>query len=519
MQAEAELELRRRSGDRSLVPPVHWREWLTELFPRYVSAPFASRHVEFWEWIDSIEARSEPDAFAAFWPRGGAKSTSAELGVIRVGAKKTRRYIWYVSSTQDKADGHVDSISALLEDPNSEKYYPELAQRKLGKYGNSKGWRRSRLRTASGLTVDALGLDTGARGVKIEDQRPDMIILDDVDELHDSFATTTKKVETITKSVLPAGANGNCAVLFIQNLIHPDSIASQIADGRADYLTKRITSGPFPAVEGLTYEQREGRFFITGGRATWAGQSLDVCQSQIDKWGLSSFLQEAQHDVERTGGKWDHIEFQHIEWDSLPDLVRTVVWIDPAVTNTDQSDSMGISAGGVDKKNNVYGLYFWENITSPEDALERGIRKGIELGAEHIGVETDQGGDTWQSVYKRAAEKVVRQLMEEWKKDHPGQELSNMPSIRIPPFTSDSVGRLSNDVGNGNDSKSKDARNARMMTDYEHGKVFHVTGTHTTIEKALRRFPNKPLDLADSWWWTWHDLTQKKIVRAWGRTT
>jgi len=38
----------------------------------------------------------------------------------------------------------------------------------------SKGWRRNRLRTASGFTIVAIGLDTAARGVKLDEDRPDL---------------------------------------------------------------------------------------------------------------------------------------------------------------------------------------------------------------------------------------------------------------------------------------------------------------------------------------------------------
>lgn len=486
LQIDAEIELRRRlaNGDKSLTAPDGWRDWLPALFPRYVAAPFAQRHIDFWEWVDGINLGARPLPFVGIWPRGGAKSTSAELAAGRVGARGTRQYIWYVSGTQDKADSHVDSIGGLLESNEIERYYPALSSRAIGKYGNSKGWRRSRLRSQSGFTVDALGLDTSARGMKDEEQRPDMIILDDVDELHDSFATTQKKIETITKSILPSGSNGDCAVLFIQNLIHTDSIASQLADGRADFLADRIVSGPHPAIVGLTYEQQAGRFIVTSGAATWEGQSLAICQSQIDTWGLSSFLQESQHDVDRTGGIWDHVEFLHCEHKDLPDFVRIVVWVDPAVTNTDNSDSMGISAGGVTEDGKIYGLYFWEAITSPEDAMERAILKGLELGASVVGVETDQGGDTWISVYMRACDKI--------RAEHPELARRNFPA-----FDSEKAG-----AGRG----SKVERNSRMLADYEHGNVIHATGTHATIEKSLRRFPNKPLDLADSWFWTWFDL-------------
>lgn len=485
IRARAELERRERTELTCVDALTEWDEWLHAKFPSYVTADFASHQIAFWEWLEVLERGKRPRPFVALWPRGGAKSTSAELGAVRVGhEKQTRRYIWYVSSTQDKADKHVESIAALLENIG--------ADRAINKYGSSKGWRRERLRTSRGLTVDALGLDVGARGAKVEDQRPDMIILDDVDENEDSIQTTLKKIGIITKSILPAGSN-DCAVLFIQNLIHPESIASRLSDGRADFMIDRIVSGPFPAVENLTYEQRDGRFVITGGLATWAGQNIEICQGQIDTWGISAFLQEAQHNVERTGGLWDHIEWQHVEWRDLPDFERVSLWVDPAVTSTNESDSMGISAGGV-CNNVVYGLFFWEDITSPEDALKRAIMKAVELKSMTVGVETDQGGDTWVSVYHRALDSVkdeLKQILDEKKYN----------AIQWPGFKQAKAG-----AGFG----SKAERNARMLADYERGNVKHAIGTHGLIEKSLRRFPNKPLDLADSWFWTWNDLSNSE---------
>jgi len=41
---------------------------------------------------------------------------------------------------------------------------------------------------------------------------------------------------------------------------------------------------------------------ITGGQATWEGQNLEVCQNNINTWGLTSFLQEAQHEVDNIVG-------------------------------------------------------------------------------------------------------------------------------------------------------------------------------------------------------------------------
>ena len=289
-------------------PPVprDWRRRIPLVFPRACTAPFAERHVQFWDWIDAIDEDSAPRPFTAFWPRGGGKSSSVELGVSDLGCRGKRKYALYVRMTQEKADDSVQNIAMRLESDEVAKYYPEHARRKVGKFGNAKGWRRNRVWTAGGFAVDALGLDTAARGVKLEDQRPDLIVFDDIDALTDGPAQTKKKIETITKSIIPAGAN-NVALLFVQNLIIRDGIASQLADGRADFMGGRIVSGPFPAVEGLKWtwhldeETGTRRPKITAGRATWAGQPLATCERNMEQWGPSAFVKEAQHDVKGRG--------------------------------------------------------------------------------------------------------------------------------------------------------------------------------------------------------------------------
>src|SRR5690606_36964142 len=92
-----------RSGRRGVAAPESWDDWLFELFPDYCSAPFAERHREFWLHVDSSTAESTPDPFVSPWPRGGAKSTSAEVGGVKAGVTGRRRYAWYVSETQDQA--------------------------------------------------------------------------------------------------------------------------------------------------------------------------------------------------------------------------------------------------------------------------------------------------------------------------------------------------------------------------------------------------------------------------------
>ena len=94
--------------------------------------------------------------------------------------------------------------------------------------------------------------------------------------------------------------------------------------------------------------------------------------------------------------------------------------------------------------------------------------------------------------------------MDTWKTNNPDLHIDKMPEIIMPRFKSDKAGK-----GHG----GKIERNQRMLTDYERGLVWHSLGTHTTGEKALRRFPNPPLDLVDSMYWTWFDLIGKKKLK------
>jgi hypothetical protein len=101
-----------------------------------------------------------------------------------------------------------------------------------------------------------------------------------------------------------------------------------------------------------------------------------------------------------------------------------------------------------------------------------------------IGVETDQGGDTWYSVVQQAWQDLVASG-------------AIAPNMRQPRF----VGARAGSVG------PKAERGSRMLTAYERDTIRHVRGTHTVLERALNRFLiAKPFDLCDAAFWSWDDL-------------
>lgn len=327
-----------------------YRDWLDTHFATYVTAPMADRHTRVWEWFAALRPGTRPPARIEAWPRGGAKSTTIELACAYVGSQPDpgRHFVLYVSETQAQADKHVQAIATMLERVGS--------SRAVNRFGASKGWRRTEVRAANGFNVVAFGLDSGMRGVKLDEFRPDLIVFDDFDGRHDTETTVQKKIDIITETILPAGS-ADVAVIVVQNLVHEDSIMARLCDGRADFLHDREPPVVERAIEGLTVERITDangmpRYVITGGTATWEGQNLQTCERQINDWGWTAFEREAQQEVEGSEtGLWDRVQdiepFRHIDQrhGPLPDMERIVVALDPDTTK--DGDGAGIIVVGI----------------------------------------------------------------------------------------------------------------------------------------------------------------------------
>lgn len=256
-----------------------------------------------------------------------------------------------------------------------------------------------------------------------------------------------------------------------------------LASDKRDFLINRQLSGPYPAVRNLQYTQTGNGYKVTGD-PTWNGQPIEVIEKQINEWGLAAFLRESQHLVDTgSGGMFSDIVYKRCTKDEVPDLVKSVCWVDPAVT--DDGDCQGIQIDGIDgsgKKGTIYRLFSWEGNDSPTGVVEMALLKGVEYKVSTIGFETNQGGELWRETYKT----IAARMLADKKIDY------------APKFAS-----VRADSGTG----GKAHRANPMLVDYENGRIIHVYGTHEVLESALSRFPlSKPFDLTDAAVWAHHDI-------------
>ena len=321
---------------------LEYGPWLQTHFPAVTRYPMGARHIRLWSWFSVLSSNIRLAPRVEVWPRGGAKSTTAELATTWIGQRLSRRFVLYVSGTQDQADKHVGSIAGFFERVG--------VDRSVGKYGNSRGWRRNQLRCANGFNVEALGLDTAARGIKLDEFRPDLIIFDDIDEAEDTQKTVEKKIRAITGTILPAGAE-NAAILFIQNLVHENGVVARLVDGRAEFLYDREVPPVEVAVEGLEvepYEAESGRrkYRIKSGVPTWEGQNLEIAEYQINTWGLPAFRRESQHEVRGAAGYFfDETAFRYCKPSEIPSGLRLCRAWDLAATQGGGDWTVGVLMG------------------------------------------------------------------------------------------------------------------------------------------------------------------------------
>lgn len=320
--------------------PANGAAWLLSSLPSYFynaageHIPMAPHHEDFWAHIWAMQPGVYVPAYIGIWPRGGGKSTSVELATAAIGYHGMRRYGLYVCNTQDQANDHVDNVSSM---------FGQLGVgRAVNAYGYSKGWRANRLQTEDGFMLDGIGLDAAARGRKRDEARPDLIVLDDLDQDSDTDATIAKKIRTLTRKILPMGT-GTTAIIGVQNLPNNAGIFARLADGTADFLLDRVVSGPHPALTDFDYEhvQHDGAattIRITSGAPVWVGQGLADCERLINTIGVSAFQAECLHIVDRAGEALFRREWFSLAGDYPRDARKVRFWDLASTVATGRND-------------------------------------------------------------------------------------------------------------------------------------------------------------------------------------
>lgn len=349
-------------------------------------------------------------------PRGHAKSTVLTFkGSMHSLLYEYKHYIILLSDSSEQAEGFLESIKIELEENEAI----------LEDFGNIAGkvWRNNVILTTTNVKVEAIGSGKKVRGRKHRNFRPDLIILDDVenDEQVRTKEQRDKLFNWFTKAVSKAG-DYYTDIVYIGTLLHYDSLLAKVLSNPR-YTSKKYKavinfsdsdkwdiweaiytdlSNDNREVEALSYFEENREEMLKGTSVLWEEKNsyYDLMVSKVSD-GDSAFNSELQNEPINPdecifNEEWlDY--YNEAEVNFRDSEYQFFGFVDPSLGKSKKSD---YSAIVVLAKNKSTGYMFVETADIErrhpdriiEDVLQTEIRlkKTYGKGFKKIGAETNQ---------------------------------------------------------------------------------------------------------------------------------
>lgn len=182
------------------------------------------------EMIADFHARIPLLGWKAF--RGSAKSTRMEEAVALGACLREFRFCLIVGTSLEKACERLHSIRRQFEKN-------EMLRQTFGDLVGSP-WGDDKIELTSGVVIKAMGRGQAIRGTKGEDDRPDLMVADDIEDA-ESLRTPEgrEKVRSwFFGELMPSGDEPNLRVRILANDMHPECLINQLAHPDSGFVIK-----------------------------------------------------------------------------------------------------------------------------------------------------------------------------------------------------------------------------------------------------------------------------------------
>lgn len=414
-------------------------------------------------WVKSAkrwrEKTSEPmgDRRAEVAPREMGKSTWWFLLLpMWAAAHGHVKFAAAFADADSQAQTHLATFKAELDNNALVRAdFPDLVRPKTRGRGTVEADRVSLYHAKSGFVFAAAGMDSRNLGLKVGNQRPDLIILDDIEPHEGQYSAdlAKKRLDTLLSAILPLNIRAH--VIMAGTVTLTGSIMHQIVkhhrgerdDTNAWVAEQKIVARHYPAIDIAD-----------------AGERVSIWPS---KWPLD-FLLSIEHTRtyaknyanDPLGADGDYWTLDDVlkarELGTPAGITRTLVSLDPAVTSKKKSDYSGIAVVGWSPSLNKCVVLEVRQVRKSGAGLRLDVLDTVmRHNAGLVLVETNQGGDLWREILWGFVVKV--------KTVH--------------------------------QSEGKEVRAASVLDHYQRGRVGHAEGADLRdYEGQLVAFPKAPHD-------------------------
>jgi predicted phage terminase large subunit-like protein len=405
-----------------LIPEGRWgRRMLTQLRPDLFGLIYFKHHLELDGHVTFSRFHQDLCSHALAWsrtdlkpaevreawvaPRGSGKSTWVFLILACWAlAHGHRKYIAAYADTATQAQQHLTSLKREFDQNELLRYdFPELCNPARRPSGGAVSDNRGMYIAQSSAVFMARGIDSSTLGAKVGAQRPDCIILDDIEPEESNYSDDQKEKRqaTILNALFPM--NLNAVVLFVGTTTMPGSIIHDLVrqETEKDEAEKpewprdeHITINYYPA---LTYGPFAEPISLWPER--WSAEYLESISH------TRSFALNYMNDpMARDGEYWHKEDFRYGEegpGSPIPALTHQILSIDPAVTDRTKSDFTALVVVGYSAPVKRCLISYAKAVkVAPGEQLRKLVLDILTAHPRITGVvvEVNQGGMAWRSI-------------------------------------------------------------------------------------------------------------------------
>jgi hypothetical protein len=332
-------------------------------FPHYFSLDGKSKLQEeleerYYKIIDRYKPYGLRFAIAA--PRGFGKSTDVSIAFpIWCIVNNFKHFITIFSDAIELAETLVEAIKAELEENERLKQdFPDAT-------GIGKVWKIGELVSKNNVKVKAYGSGKRVRGVKHGTFRPDLTIIDDLE--NDTNVRSRKQRDKLEEWLDEAVENlgsvdDSMDILYIGTILHRDSVLARKLKlqfwhpvkfralisypKRMDMWEEYTKKYKYEGVEeARNYYLENKELMDEGAVLLWDAVSLDSLMRKRAS-NNKAFQKEQQNNPNSENQKFDSSKFEKITSSQMPKLDYIYMYVD-AKGDSDQGDFCGILAGGI----------------------------------------------------------------------------------------------------------------------------------------------------------------------------
>lgn len=202
-----------------------FRYFARTYFPHYVKGEESIFHGWYYDNVPGMIDAPEGKLINISAPRGEAKSTlGTQLTVLWCIVTGRKHYIPIVMDAWDQSAAMLEAVKTELSDN------PRLAMDFPDATGAGRVWNAGVILTRNDVKVQAFGSGKKMRGLRHGPHRPDLVMLDDIenDENVRQLDQRKKLEDWVTKTVLNLGPpSGTMDVIYLNTILHYDSVANR----------------------------------------------------------------------------------------------------------------------------------------------------------------------------------------------------------------------------------------------------------------------------------------------------